>query len=126
MSVKLGICAIPVFFKLPGVSSNDLGIRTQGNLASSTVISFLRHTGFVTNRRLLLSGSGKWLTFGKKVKTHVSRRDGSGFVLLEGSTGPCRLYRSCFGAHGYHVRHSDGKLQEVIDCERLARGERQV
>ena len=29
--IKLGICAIPVFFKLPGVSSNDLGIRTQGN-----------------------------------------------------------------------------------------------
>jgi len=29
--IKLGICAIPVFFKLPGVSSNDLGIRTQGS-----------------------------------------------------------------------------------------------
>ncbi|KAF9650711.1 adrenoleukodystrophy protein [Thelephora ganbajun] len=41
-SFGLGICAIPVFFKLPGVSSNDLGTRTQG---------------FVTNRRLLLSGS---------------------------------------------------------------------
>lgn len=41
--LQLCICAIPVFFKLPGVHSLDLGTRTEG---------------FVTNRRLLLSSSG--------------------------------------------------------------------
>ncbi|KIP06954.1 hypothetical protein PHLGIDRAFT_127965 [Phlebiopsis gigantea 11061_1 CR5-6] len=41
-SFGLCICAIPVFFKLPGVHSFDLGTRTEG---------------FVTNRRLLLSSS---------------------------------------------------------------------
>ncbi|KZT22148.1 adrenoleukodystrophy protein [Neolentinus lepideus HHB14362 ss-1] len=41
-SFGLCICAIPVFFKLPGVSVADLGGRTEG---------------FVTNRRLLLSAS---------------------------------------------------------------------
>lgn len=43
-SFGLVVCAIPVFFKLPGISSLDLGGRTEG---------------FVTNRRLLLSASGK-------------------------------------------------------------------
>ncbi|EMD41549.1 hypothetical protein CERSUDRAFT_110101 [Gelatoporia subvermispora B] len=38
----LCICAIPVFFRIPGVENFDLGSRTQG---------------FVTNRRLLLSAS---------------------------------------------------------------------
>ncbi|OCH88622.1 adrenoleukodystrophy protein [Obba rivulosa] len=38
----LCICAIPVFFRIPGVANFDLGSRTQG---------------FVTNRRLLLSAS---------------------------------------------------------------------
>ncbi|TDL28871.1 hypothetical protein BD410DRAFT_249926 [Rickenella mellea] len=41
-SFGLCICAIPVFFKLPGISQTDLGRRTEG---------------FVTNRRLLLSAS---------------------------------------------------------------------
>ncbi|KAN0100868.1 ABC transporter transmembrane region 2 domain containing protein [Tylopilus felleus] len=41
-SFGLVVCAIPVFFKLPGLSNNDLGSRTEG---------------FVTNRRLLLSSS---------------------------------------------------------------------
>ncbi|CAG7846455.1 ATP-binding cassette sub-family D member 2 AltName: Full=Adrenoleukodystrophy-related protein [Serendipita indica DSM 11827] len=41
-SMGLAICAIPVFFKLPGISSSDLGTRTEG---------------FVTNRRILLSAS---------------------------------------------------------------------
>jgi hypothetical protein len=27
---QLGICAIPVFFKIPGVHSFDLGSRTEG------------------------------------------------------------------------------------------------
>ncbi|TFY63241.1 hypothetical protein EVJ58_g3366 [Rhodofomes roseus] len=42
-SFGLCICAIPVFFKIPGVDNLDLGGRTEG---------------FVTNRRLLLSASG--------------------------------------------------------------------
>ncbi|GJJ09555.1 hypothetical protein Clacol_003778 [Clathrus columnatus] len=41
-SFGLGLCAIPVFFKVPGVNVSDLGSRTEG---------------FVTNRRLLLSAS---------------------------------------------------------------------
>ncbi|KAK7064584.1 ATP-binding cassette sub-family D member 2 [Favolaschia claudopus] len=41
-SFGLVLCAIPVFFKLPGVPSVDLGGRTEG---------------FITNRRLLLSSS---------------------------------------------------------------------
>lgn len=41
-SFGLVVCAIPVFFKLPGISNFDLGSRTEG---------------FVTNRRLLLSSS---------------------------------------------------------------------
>ncbi|KIK99783.1 hypothetical protein PAXRUDRAFT_822399 [Paxillus rubicundulus Ve08.2h10] len=41
-SFGLVVCAIPVFFKLPGISNIDLGSRTEG---------------FVTNRRLLLSSS---------------------------------------------------------------------
>lgn len=44
VGAQLCICAIPVFFKIPGVHSLDLGTRTQG---------------FVTNRRLLLSASGE-------------------------------------------------------------------
>ncbi|KAG8220058.1 ABC transporter transmembrane region 2-domain-containing protein [Butyriboletus roseoflavus] len=41
-SFGLVVCAIPVFFELPGLSNSDLGSRTEG---------------FVTNRRLLLSSS---------------------------------------------------------------------
>ncbi|KAF8272965.1 adrenoleukodystrophy protein [Lactarius quietus] len=41
-SFGLVACAIPVFFKLPGIYNSDLGSRTEG---------------FVTNRRLLLSSS---------------------------------------------------------------------
>ncbi|KAH7927381.1 hypothetical protein BV22DRAFT_1031862 [Leucogyrophana mollusca] len=41
-SFGLVVCAIPVFFKLPGVANFDMGSRTEG---------------FVTNRRLLLSSS---------------------------------------------------------------------
>ncbi|KIJ45698.1 hypothetical protein M422DRAFT_251006, partial [Sphaerobolus stellatus SS14] len=41
-SFGLCICAIPVFFPIPGVTRTDLGGRTEG---------------FVTNRRLLLSSS---------------------------------------------------------------------
>ncbi|KAJ7356925.1 adrenoleukodystrophy protein [Mycena albidolilacea] len=41
-SFGLVLCAIPVFFKLPGIPTVDLGGRTEG---------------FITNRRLLLSSS---------------------------------------------------------------------
>ncbi|KAG6371685.1 ABC transporter transmembrane region 2-domain-containing protein [Boletus reticuloceps] len=41
-SFGLVVCAIPIFFNLPGLSNVDLGSRTEG---------------FVTNRRLLLSSS---------------------------------------------------------------------
>ena len=59
-SVKLVVCAIPVFFRLPGLSNIDLGGRTEGlsgvNFNSFLEIVFI--SGFVTNRRLLLSSSG--------------------------------------------------------------------
>lgn len=60
---QLVLCAIPVFFKIPGVGSMDLGGRTEGALSNHS--TFLNnHTneqfpGFVTNRRLLLSSSGR-------------------------------------------------------------------
>lgn len=41
---QLVLCAIPVFVKIPGVQALDMGSRTEG---------------FVTNRRLLLSSSGR-------------------------------------------------------------------
>lgn len=60
-SFGLVVCAIPVFFKLPGISSLDLGGRTEG--LSLILSCHIEHslnctTGFVTNRRLLLSSSG--------------------------------------------------------------------
>ena len=39
MLLQLGICAIPIFFKIPGISSADLGGRTEG-LSSAYVIAF--------------------------------------------------------------------------------------
>lgn len=61
-SFGLVVCAIPVFFKLPGISSIDMGGRTEGVLLLSVLtgnpIELFMPTGFVTNRRLLLSASG--------------------------------------------------------------------
>ena len=45
--IQLVLCAIPVFVKIPGVQAIDMGSRTEG---------------FVTNRRLLLSSSGRFDT----------------------------------------------------------------
>ena len=30
MDRQLGICAIPIFFNVPGISNRDLGSRTEG------------------------------------------------------------------------------------------------
>lgn len=59
--LKLCICALPVFVKFPGMERLDLGSRTEGD-ETETYVS-IHHlittfTGFVTNRRLLLSSSG--------------------------------------------------------------------
>ncbi|KAI0803123.1 ABC transporter transmembrane region 2-domain-containing protein [Irpex lacteus] len=61
-SFGLGICAIPVFFKIPGVHSFDLGSRTEG---------------FVTNRRLLLSSSD---AFGRVMYSYKDLSELAGYT----------------------------------------------
>lgn len=61
-SFGLVLCAIPVFVKLPGVSSLDLGSRTEG---------------FVTNRRLLLSSSD---AFGRVMYSYKDLAELAGYT----------------------------------------------
>ncbi|KAH8100490.1 adrenoleukodystrophy protein [Cristinia sonorae] len=61
-SFGLCICAIPVFFRLPGVHSLDLGSRTEG---------------FVTNRRLLLSSSD---AFGRVLYSYKDLSELAGYT----------------------------------------------
>ncbi|KAF7975760.1 hypothetical protein HWV62_44407 [Athelia sp. TMB] len=61
-SFGLVVCAIPVFFKLPGISSLDLGGRTEG---------------FVTNRRLLLSASD---AFGRVMYSYKDLSELAGYT----------------------------------------------
>ncbi|KAF4572586.1 ATP-binding cassette sub-family D [Pleurotus pulmonarius] len=61
-SFGLVLCAIPVFFKVPGVSSIDLGSRTEG---------------FVTNRRLLLSASD---AFGRVMYSYKDLSELAGYT----------------------------------------------
>ncbi|PFH54766.1 hypothetical protein AMATHDRAFT_52650 [Amanita thiersii Skay4041] len=61
-SFGLVLCAIPVFFKIPGVSQTDLGSRTEG---------------FVTNRRLLLSSSD---AFGRVMSSYKDLSELAGYT----------------------------------------------
>ncbi|KAI0274888.1 ABC transporter transmembrane region 2-domain-containing protein [Gloeopeniophorella convolvens] len=61
-SFGLVICAIPVFFKLPGIHNIDLGSRTEG---------------FVTNRRLLLSSSD---AFGRVLYSYKDLSELAGYT----------------------------------------------
>ncbi|EKM60803.1 uncharacterized protein PHACADRAFT_246954 [Phanerochaete carnosa HHB-10118-sp] len=61
-SFGLCICAIPAFFKLPGVHAFDLGSRTEG---------------FVTNRRLLLSSSD---AFGRVMYSYKDLSELAGYT----------------------------------------------
>ncbi|RPD58345.1 hypothetical protein L227DRAFT_654736 [Lentinus tigrinus ALCF2SS1-6] len=61
-SFGLCICAIPVFFKLPGVAALDMGGRTEG---------------FVTNRRLLLSSSD---AFGRVMYSYKDLQELAGYT----------------------------------------------
>lgn len=59
---QLVLCAIPVFVRIPGVAQVDLGSRTEGivYLRSVRTLNDVILSGFVTNRRLLLSSSGNY------------------------------------------------------------------
>ncbi|KAI0308041.1 adrenoleukodystrophy protein [Multifurca ochricompacta] len=61
-SFGLVTCAIPVFFKLPGIHNSDLGSRTEG---------------FVTNRRLLLSSSD---AFGRVMYSYKDLSELAGYT----------------------------------------------
>ncbi|KAJ6574626.1 ABC transporter transmembrane region 2-domain-containing protein [Mycena capillaripes] len=61
-SFGLVLCAIPVFFKLPGISPVDLGGRTEG---------------FITNRRLLLSSSD---AFGRVMYSYKDLSELAGYT----------------------------------------------
>ncbi|KAI0735491.1 ABC transporter transmembrane region 2-domain-containing protein [Earliella scabrosa] len=61
-SFGLCICAIPVFFKLPGGATLDMGGRTEG---------------FVTNRRLLLSASD---AFGRVMYSYKDLQELAGYT----------------------------------------------
>ncbi|KDR85282.1 hypothetical protein GALMADRAFT_234056 [Galerina marginata CBS 339.88] len=61
-SFGLVLCAIPVFIKLPGVATIDLGGRTEG---------------FVTNRRLLLSSSD---AFGRVMYSYKDLSELAGYT----------------------------------------------
>ncbi|KAF5323349.1 hypothetical protein D9611_005807 [Ephemerocybe angulata] len=61
-SFGLVLCAIPVFFKVPGIQTVDLGSRTEG---------------FVTNRRLLLSSSD---AFGRVMYSYKDLAELAGYT----------------------------------------------
>ncbi|KAL6299661.1 adrenoleukodystrophy protein [Sparassis latifolia] len=61
-SFGLCICAIPIFFRIPGVNNVDLGGRTEG---------------FVTNRRLLLSASD---AFGRVMYSYKDLSELAGYT----------------------------------------------
>lgn len=61
-SFGLALCAIPIFFKIPGVGQVDLGGRTEG---------------FVTNRRLLLSSSD---AFGRVMYSYKDLSELAGYT----------------------------------------------
>lgn len=61
-SFGLVLCAIPAFFKLPGMATIDLGSRTEG---------------FVTNRRLLLSSSD---AFGRVMYSYKDLAELAGYT----------------------------------------------
>ncbi|VDB93410.1 unnamed protein product [Peniophora sp. CBMAI 1063] len=61
-SFGLMLCAIPVFFRIPGVRAGDMGARTEG---------------FVTNRRLLLSASD---AFGRVMYSYKDLAELAGYT----------------------------------------------
>ncbi|KAG7092761.1 hypothetical protein E1B28_009086 [Marasmius oreades] len=61
-SFGLVLCAIPVFFRIPGIENVDLGSRTEG---------------FVTNRRLLLSASD---AFGRVMYSYKDLSELAGYT----------------------------------------------
>lgn len=61
-ALGLILCSVPVFFRLPGVTLDNLGDRTESRYTPNLFGQKVEYTdkvapGFVTNRRLLLSSS---------------------------------------------------------------------
>lgn len=94
-SLGLLICAIPVFFKMPGVVGTvDFGSRTEGTCegrqcSRGAELTVTRFAGFVTNRRLLLSASdalGRLMsTYRSALISHHSRKGSA-----DRGCSPCR------------------------------------
>jgi ATP-binding cassette subfamily D (ALD) long-chain fatty acid import protein len=76
--LQLCICAIPVFFKLPGIGKNDLGGRTESKrMVFCVYVSHNSLLGFVTNRRLLLSASD---AFGRVMYSYKELAELAGYT----------------------------------------------
>lgn len=108
-SFGLVICALPVFAgSMLGLGPGDLGSRTEGKFRSRFDLT----TGFVTNRRLLLSSSD---AFGRVMYSYkVSRRSYS--VLMAGTGRTCglhipsiRLARYDGGGQGWQIPEEAGQ-----------------
>jgi ATP-binding cassette subfamily D (ALD) long-chain fatty acid import protein len=77
--MQLCVCAIPVFFKIPGVGRIDMGTRTEGKLTCRRLHERVseREIGFVTNRRLLLSSSD---AFGRVMYSYKDLAELAGYT----------------------------------------------
>ncbi|KAF9229610.1 hypothetical protein BS17DRAFT_723587 [Gyrodon lividus] len=109
-SFGLVVCAIPVFFKLPGISNIDLGSRTEG---------------FVTNRRLLLSSSD---AIGRVMYSYKDLAELAGYTarvsLLLDTMSDVRkgkfekaLVSSAMEGENSQIMRSRGKVLEAEDIQ---------
>lgn len=98
------LCAIPVFFKIPGLESTDLGERTQR---------------FITNRRLLLSSSD---AFGRVLLSYKELAILAGYTLrvselldTMGDVKAGRFQKNLVGAANTEMLSARGRIVESDD-----------